>query len=460
MADNIVDFSIARAIARGEPITESLATEMFAERHRAFLRYCAQSARWHQWSGACWRPVVRQVVVQLVRDLVDEIEGKAPTPLQLRSKKYISAVEGLAQGDRKLIVERADLWDADLWRLATPGGTVDLRSGNLVPSFQSDLISKCTAVTPEADLMDMPRFWAFLNEATGGDEGRILLIQQMCGLALTGCIEEHVLFFLWGPGGNGKGVLVNIIDYVLGDYSITAPSEVFASQKGYTRHSQELARLRGARLVSTSETEEGAAWNDARIKLVTGGEPITARFMRENDFTFLPQFTLLISGNHMPSFKSIDDAIRRRLVLIRFDRKPKTVDRRLLEALKDEAPSILRWMIKGCLMIQQPAGLVRPASVVEDTEEYLEAQDVFKHWIEDKCEIGHGYSYPSSGLYRSWSDYARANGQEPGDSRVFATKLKPYITGKDRKERGYVYFGIQLKLEPENEGYGRYRGVE
>ena len=145
--------------------------------------------------------------------------------------------------------------------------------------------------------------------------------------------------------------------------------------------------LRGARLVSATETEEGRAWAESRIKQLTGGDPISARFMRQDFFTYVPTFKLVFIGNHKPALRNVDDAARRRFNIVPFLHKPPTPDQHLEQKLRAEWPAILRWMIDGCLAWQRD-GLVRPAIVAAATEEYFSEQDILRQWVEECCEIG------------------------------------------------------------------------
>jgi putative DNA primase/helicase len=206
--------------------------------------------------------------------------------------------------------------------LGTPGGTVDLRTGELRTSRLEDCITKMTSVAPLDE--PCPRWIQFLNEATGKDADLIEFLQQWCGYGLTGLTREHALVFVYGAGGNGKSVFLNVVQTIMKDYAITAAMDTFTASK-FDKHSTDLAMLQGARLVTASETEEGRAWAEARIKQMTGGDAITARFMRQDNFTFTPQFKLTIIGNHQPVLHNVDDAAKRRFNIVPFLLKPAKV---------------------------------------------------------------------------------------------------------------------------------------
>ena len=277
----------------------------------------------------------------------------------------------------------SELWDPDHYLLGTPDGTVDLRTGKMRAPSPDDFITKITETTP-ADSADCPMWLKFLREATAKDDELITYLQRFCGYLLTGDTREHALLFVYGPGGNGKTVFLNTVSAILGDYAQVAAMETFTSSPT-DRHPTDLAMLRGARLVCATETEEGRAWAESRIKQLTGGDPISARFMRQDFFTYTPTFKLVFIGNHKPALRNVDDAARRRFNIVPFIHKPPTPDQQLEHKLCAEWPAILRWMIDGCLAWQRD-GLVRPKIVIEATEEYFTEQDIIRLWVEECCE--------------------------------------------------------------------------
>jgi putative DNA primase/helicase len=239
--------------------------------------------------------------------------NKAKTASAIASAKTVYAVERLARSDRRLAAT-VDQWDADPWQLNTPDRVVDLQTGRARPHIPEDYFTKITAVGPRGDC---PRFLAFLDRITGGDSELVAYIRRVLGYGLTGLTREHALFFGYGTGANGKSVLLSTVAGILGEYHKTAPIETFTASNA-DRHPTDLAGLRGARLVSASETEEGRRWAESRIKQLTGGDTVAARFMRQDFFEYRPAFKLIIAGNHKPSLRSVDEAIRRRFHLIPF----------------------------------------------------------------------------------------------------------------------------------------------
>src|SRR5205807_1758534 len=157
----------------------------------------------------------------------------------------------------------------------------------------------------------------FLDRVTGGNSELIAYLARVAGYSLTGSTQEHAMFFLYGVGANGKTTFINAITACLGDYHRTAPIETF-TMSPVDRHPTDLAGLRGARLVTAVETEEGRRWAESRIKFLTGGDKVPARFMRQDFFEYVPQFKLMVAGNHKPSLRSVDEAMRRRVNMIPF----------------------------------------------------------------------------------------------------------------------------------------------
>jgi len=393
---------------------------LFADRYRDRLRFDHHIGNWFAWSGTHWQCECTGLAFSWARQHVRELAKDEPTKVRCVTSKisFASGVERFARTDRAFAVT-SDIWDRDPYLLGTPGGTVDLRTGNISEAVPEDFITKITAVAP-ADSTDCPRWRQFLREATNNDDGLIAFLQQFAGYMLTGDTKEHSLLFIHGAGGNGKGVLQNTFSGILDDYATAAAMETFTTSS-MDRHPTDLAMLRGARLVTASETEEGRAWAESRIKQMTGGDRIRARFMRQDFFEYTPQFKLLLIGNHQPALRNVDDAARRRFNIVPFIHKPKAPDRDLQTKLRTEWPGILRWMIEGCL-IWQRNGLVRPKVVLDATDEYFTEQDSIRQWVEERCETGKArLSDTSSNLFKSWTAWATANGEKSGSSKWFGS---------------------------------------
>jgi putative DNA primase/helicase len=444
-------------------------TLAFSKRHADDLRYCEAFGRWFEWDGGRWRPDDKRYTFTLARRLCRDKSAEALVTLNpkialgvasaVASAKTVAAVVNLARDDERYATVPAD-WDADPWALNTPGGLVNLRTAEMRTADRKALCSKITAVAPAPAGTDCPLWRAFLDRIMAGDTDLIRFLQRLMGYALTGLTIEHVLAFLYGRGVNGKSVFLNTLTRIFGDYAKASPMETFTDSHS-DRHPTELAMLKGARFVCAQETEEGRRWAESKIKALTGGDPIPARFMRMDFFEYIPQFTLLIAGNHKPSLRNIDEAIRRRFNLIPFavTIPPEERDPNLAEKLKGEWPAILRWAIDGCLEWQR-IGLAQPPAVVNATSEYFEQQNTFAQWIEEAIEIvppphAEDAYETSSALFANWKAWAERAGAPVGSMVAFTERMegRGFVRKRHSKARGFN--GLRI-IRPDYSGDPRY----
>ena len=397
---------------------EALALD-FAERHADDLRFVSAWGKWMNWTGTHWQQDDTLLAFDRARAICRAAASecnKPKTASVLASAKTVAAIERLAKADRRLAAT-TDQWDRDPWVLNTPDGVIDLKSGTMRSHDPGECLTKITSVAPGGDC---PTWLAFLDRVTGGDTELQGFIQRMAGYALTGDTSAHALFFLYGTGGNGKSVLIDTVAGILGDYHKTAPIETFTASNG-DRHPTDLAGLRGARLVTAIETEEGRRWAESRIKSLTGGDTISARYMRQDFFEFQPQFKLAIAGNHKPGLRSVDEAIRRRLNLVPFTVTISKAERDegLKEKLKEEWPGILQWMLTGCLEWQS-RGLGAPEAVKAATDAYLDAEDSFSEWLSDCTTVDPNAHEITADLFASWKAWAERAGEFIGTQKRFS----------------------------------------
>jgi putative DNA primase/helicase len=407
--------------------------------------------RWMIWTGNVWQPDSTLAVYDDIRTYMRDWSVVTDSPAMMRKSSTIAAVEHLARSDRRYAAT-VDQWDTDPWILNTPGGLVDLRTGTTSAHDTGAYCTLMTSAAPSPICVDGCPLWlSFLHDVTGGDGSLIEFLQRMLGYALTGQTTEHALFFAHGGGGNGKSTLLDTVASIMGKYAVNAPMEVFVASHG-DRHPTELAMLRGARLVTAVETEEGRRWAESRIKALTGGDPITARFMRQDFFTFVPTFKLLVVGNHKPRLHAVDDAMRRRLHLIPFEARftAENRDKDMPAKLRAEAPGILRWMIEGCLAWQR-GGLNPPERVKTATEAYFANQDTMAEWRAERCETGPDYWEIPSRMFASWREYARAAEYPVGTQSTFVDRMEAagFRQMRDRR-RGRHWIGIRLIAQVES----------
>lgn len=440
--------------ARPPAFSDEALALLFAERHALDLRFVAAWGKWLSWTGSHWRFDDTLHAFDLSRQICREVAAgcnKPKTASAIASAKTVAAVERLARADRRLAAT-VDQWDADPWALNTPDGVVDLRTGRRRRHDPGDHMTKIAAVGPGGDC---PRFLAFLDRITGRDAELQAYLRRAIGYALTGDTREHALFFMHGKGANGKSVLLSTVSGIVGAYQRTAPIETFTASNT-DRHPTDLAGLRGARLVTATETEEGRRWADSKIKQLTGGDTVSARFMRQDYFDYKPAFKLFIAGNHKPSLRSVDEAIRRRFHLIPFAVTIPAEERdgELTEKLKAEWPGILAWLIEGCLE-WQTEGLRPPTAVIDATAAYLESEDAVAAWIADRCERDASKWEASAALFASWTAWAEGAGENAGSQRRFAQTLESRGFQPQPMRHGRGFLGLRIIPVEQSDPYWR-----
>ena len=418
----------------------------FTRRYHKDWRYVAGWGKWLVWDGQRWRSEDTLAAADLIRHVCRHASLNTHNPRiasKLAASSTVGGVERLARADRRHAAT-TDEWDADPWLINTPGGVVDLRSGRLRPHERTDRMTKITTSTPRGEC---PQWRTFLHDVTGGDQGLQDYMQRMAGYALTGSTQEHALFFLYGTGANGKSVFVNTLADILGEYATNSPMETFMEARG-DRHPTDMAGLRGARFVAAIETEQGRRWAESKVKSLTGGDKIAARFMRQDFFEFFPQFKLFVAGNHKPAIRNIDEAMKRRLHLIPFTITvpPEKRDKHLQQKLLAERDGILAWALEGCLAWQRLGRLDPPQQVVDATDEYFEAEDALGRWLDEKCVRVASAKSLTVELFSDWKQWADACGEYVGAQRRFSDLLITRGFEKWRNGSGVRGFqGIGLK---------------
>lgn len=459
--DAALDFEVVEATARdGDPQppqhSDQWLAKLVVENYKGVLRYVPQRSSWLVYEGGRWQPDAELLAENLIakalnaaadrvlRQLATAKNKKALMDLakSITSAGKVTAVAQLVRADRAIAVGIESL-DHNPWELNTPAGIVDLKTGLLAPSNPDALCTKSTSVPPEFGGA-CPAWKRFLWEATGGDQALEGYLQRLCGYTLTGSTREQSLAFIYGPGGNGKSVFLEALAGIIGDYAQHATMTAFTASKG-DKHSTDIAALKGARLVTASETTAGKYWDEALVKSITGGEAISARFMRQDNFVFKPQFKLVFSGNYRPETRDVGPSMRRRLHMIPFITEPAVVDLELSDKLKEEWPAILAWMIEGCLAWQRD-GLQPPAVVLEASEDYFDTEDALGRWMTDCTVLEPGATATTQSLFQSWREWAGMNNEWPGKLKSFATALaaRKFERWTDPKTRHRGFVGIRV----------------
>jgi putative DNA primase/helicase len=449
--ENIV--RLAEMQASGREIradSEDALALAFAEQYADRLRYVAAWGRWLSYDGVRWQHDDTLHVFDLVRTACREVALEYGRPSgATASAKTVAAVERLARSDRRLAATVAQ-WDARPW-LLTAGDeadatTIDLRTGEGRSPDADDYITKKAGCMAAPSGTPHPLWTAFLQRMTNDDKDLQEFLQRYTGYCLTGVTVEHVFVFGHGTGANGKGTFLNTIQSIFGNYATTAHVSTFMASRT-EQHPTDLAKLAGARLVVAQETQKGRRWDEVKIKAITGGDTISARFMRQDFFDFVPTFKIFVTGNYKPTLSAVDEAMRRRLLLVPFSVQiPKDErDPKLLEKLKTEWPAILRWAIEGCLA-WQALGLAPPASVLEATEQYFAEQDVLKQWL-DECTADAGplAFTRTKQLFASWKTWVEELNLEAGSEKSFSEMLANNFAKKRNSAGQWGFVRLTLK---------------
>lgn len=325
-----------------------------------------------------------------------------------------------------------------------PNGTLSLKSGELVPAKRDYFITKFSPVE-FTDNADCPMWRRFLDDIFGGDKELIRYIQKAVGYSMTGDTSEQCVFFLYGTGRNGKSTFLDVLREIFGDYvSNIQPETIMVKNSMGNGINSDIARLKGARMVTTVEPNEGVRLNEGLIKQLTGDDAVTARKLYGNEFEFKPEFKLWMATNHKPIIRGTDDGIWRRIHMIPFTVQIPVdkVDRQLKSKLEREYPAILRWAVEGCLLWQRE-GLKQPRAVLDMTREYRREMDVISGFLDDRCEMGEGFSAKSSELYAAYSAWCESNTEFKMSNTKFSVEMEKRFS-KVAKKTGKYFLGLKL----------------
>jgi P4 family phage/plasmid primase-like protien len=446
--DNIVRLAALQESGEISPTSEDAIALAFADRHGDELRYVAQWGRWLAFNGARWMPDETLHVFDRARAICREIAADTEKAANnITSAKTIAAVEKLARADRRLAATTAQ-WDTSAELLNAADTTLDLRNGLGRSPDPLDYLTKQAACTCAPAGTLHPLWTKFLDRITNRDAELQVFLQRYVGYCCTGFTAEHVFVFAYGTGANGKSTFINTVRGIFGDYATIADMATFIASN-IEHHPTDLAKLMGARLVVAQETKRGRRWDETKIKALTGGDKITARFMRQDFFDYVPTFKLFICGNHKPRLANVDEAMRRRLLLVPFTVQiPRAErDKGLARKLEAEWPAILRWCIDGCLQWQQ-TGLAPPAIVRNATEAYFADQDTLQQWLEDCTEDGGVYAFSRTAeLFASWKTWCEGHNLKPGSAQALSEALTDRGFAKKRNNAGQQGFS-NLSVKP------------
>jgi len=433
--------------------------ERVAAAHANDLRFDHRIGRWLSWAGQTWQPGnetgdVTRLVLTTVRDCYSTIGGLEEEAAKrrfkfLRKSESTSELAAVAKLLRILppVADKGDGWDDKPDLAGVKNGVVDLRTGELRDGKPDDRITFALDVDydPRAAA---PRWERFVGEVFP-DSDLAAFIKRAIGYSLTGHVKEQCFFMCHGKGSNGKSVLLGVLARLLGPLYATTPFSTFLAQHyGSAGPTNDQAGLVGRRVVSASETAEGSHLNEARLKAMTGGDPITARFLNREFFTFYPSCKIWLSVNHQPQVADDSLGFWRRVRLIPFERTfaGPEVDPDLGIKLADELPGILAWATQGAVE-WYANGLQAPACVGTQTAAYQREQDPLDAFLTAACDVGVDYQVGTKELmaaYGYWADSNNLRGRE----RMTTTKLGRLLTGRFKFRPtvyGKVYHGLQVR---------------
>lgn len=442
-----------------------------ARMHGHRLRYVQPWKRWLAWDGKRWCRDDVGVEMIAAKEVADSLFVEAAAVIAAaggdedKAKKgesmlkwarasskaaALRAMLSLAQSEDP-IAAAPDMFDRDPFVLNVLNGTIDLRSGQLHPHRQTDMLTRLAPVeyNPKASCPQWDKFLARVLP----DEDVRTFVQRFIGYALTGDVGEQLLAFMYGLGANGKSVLLDVILALLGDYGCRAAPDLVLAKQGEA-HPTEVADLEGRRMVVCSEIEQGRAWAESLIKRVTGDTTIKARHMKQDFYEFRATHKLVIAANIRPTVRGTDEAIWRRMRLVPFDVTipPAERDRGLVARLvATESRGILAWAVAGCLAWQRD-GLGAPAAIDKATADYREEQDLLGLWIAEECVVVPGVFASTTALYGSYSAWCERTGRHAWSREAMRARLvgRPGIATKNTNTaRGFEGIGLVAR-QPED----------
>lgn len=414
---------------------DHLNAQRFLDAYGSDLRRSPELGRWYIWNGSWWEEDRLDRVLELAADVIDGLrrwvaEADSPDEFKRRSAHYAASAKAgrhdallSVAGHASEIVVSVTQLDAHPHLLACRNGTVDLTTGELRAPDRAHLLTRGVAVDYDADAFS-ERFVAFLDEVFAGDSELIAYVQRLLGYCITGEVRDHVLPVWWGAGANGKSTLLGATQDLLGDLAISAP-EGLIIRRDHEPHPERMAALRGRRLVVSSELEQRAVLAEAIVKLLTGGDTISARELYGRRFNFKPSHKVVLVSNHRPRVHGTDHAMWRRLRVVPFtvtippERQDPALRRRLVE---EDGPAVLAWLVAGAVAWHHN-GLGDVPAVVEATEDYRTSQDTFGAWLSE-CTVAVERAPTKVGdLWSSWKTWTERAGEQPGRLQDFRAAL-------------------------------------
>ena len=429
--------------------------DRFVDKYKNLARYSYIDKAWYFYNGKKWEYDVTGKIKALTEDVlkdmktarafcVDEDDEKAYDKHLKYTRNNRGKTNMIKESEHRLSILPHEL-DRRTDAFNCANGVLDLKTGILHPHKPEQYMSKISPVE-YTDNVDTPLWNVFLNDIFDGDQELIRYMQKAVGYSMTGSTQEQCMFFCYGNGANGKSTFLEVINAILGDYAVNIQPETIMVKNNQGANS-DIARLKGARFITTVEPNEGARLNEGLVKQLTGGDTVTARRLYGNEFEFAPEFKLWMGTNHKPIIRGRDEGIWRRMHMIPFtvtipDHKK---DKMLKHKLKKELPGILNWAVQGCLLWQRE-GLGMPAKVMDAVKEYRSEMDVVSAFL-SQCTTQLGQERANT-LYDAYAKWATDN----NEYKMSNTKFGKEITLRYEKKRisdGFYYIGLKLNRDYE-----------
>ncbi|WEG13980.1 phage/plasmid primase, P4 family [Pullulanibacillus sp. KACC 23026] len=440
-------------------LTELGNAERIAYYHGEDIKYCNE-LEWLIWNGKQWQEdskrKIEALAAQTLRGLYaeskaeeDKYRAKQLYDWAKKCERRAIRINSILDVRPMVSVKKKD-FDSHKFLFNCENGVIDLKTGELKKHDRDLLLTKISPVPYKKDTK-CPNWLSFLESIFLTLDGKpdhelITFLQKAIGYSLTGVTKEQVMFFLFGNGRNGKSTFINTIQDLLGEYGRQTNSDTFLKKRNDSGINNDVARLDGARFVSAVESEEGQQLSEALVKQITGGEKMSARFLRQEYFEFTPEFKVFFTTNHKPIIKGSDEGIWRRIKLIPFTVTipEDKIDYDLPEKLKSEMPGILNWAVEGCLKWQRE-GLGESKTVKTATEDYRQDMDILGPFIEENCTIHPEAKIEAKSLYENYSNWAYQNNEMELKNRAFYRQLEIRGFKKDRGAKNKpTIFGITL----------------
>lgn len=431
------------------------------------LKFNAVDKKWFFFNGSYWQEDIGNQRVELAAERVaNSIKKEKPElsfstktdedkamnewyRFQKDSRSHMAKMHMIDEFKKYVIVKHGE-FDKEDMLLNTESGYVDLSSGEL---HDHDIDKKFShqTVAEYSDNVDAPLWEKFLNQIFNNDEELIHYVQKAIGYSFTGSVDEQCLFILNGRGRNGKSVFSNVISDVAGNYAKQMNVQTIVAKKNQSGSANsDVARLEGARIVTSSELNEGDRFDESLVKQLTGGDKILARFLYGSEFEYKPKFKIWMATNHLPIIRGTDDGIWRRIKIIPFNIQiPKEkVDKKLEYKLKAEYTGILNWIVQGAIMWQQE-GLEDPEAVRQVIENYRAEMDPLDAFLEECCTTGQNYSIKARDMYNAYHEWAKESEEYKMSLNKFGREMSKKLL-RVKKRDGWYYVGLKLK-EPDSD---------